>query len=75
MIQIDMPRGRFVALWCYGEGQYNKAAAQDRAGLPAGQHLEALRHTLARLKKALPPDLIDEINEAIANAENETNKP
>ena len=75
MIPIDMNRERFVRLWCYGEGQYDKAAAQERAGLPAGQHLEALRRSLARLKDSLPADIYDEIDAAIAEGQNETNKP
>lgn len=70
-ITLDCTREALIRHWCQGEDQHNKASAQDKAGLPPGQHIEALRAHLAWLKHKLPQDLQDDIAEAIAMASNE----
>ncbi len=70
-LDLDTDREAFIRHWCQGEAQHDKAAAADKAGLPPGQHIEALRAHLAWLKRKLPDDLREEIELAISSTANE----
>ncbi len=70
-IELQADKEAFIRHWCQGEAQHDKASAADKAGLPPGQHIEALRTHLAWLKRKLPQELQEEIAAAIAGAANE----
>lgn len=74
-IELGTTRERFIERACYTAGQLQKAADQDRVGLPNGQHIEAMRRELNWLLHKLPNDLESDIRAAIASGANETDKP